>query len=348
MESSSSIIIKETMNPYAEFLLGEEKKKKRKIDDAAFKIPKFADFDLLLKNDYRVAQLKEICKHYNQKKSGNKPELMKKLFNYLYLSHKVIPFQKNYRSHLIRRYCNYSGSAMLNRKKCINDTDILSLENLSTISVYQFFSYTDKDNNIYGFDLKCLINWLKKSKGVPTNPYNRTTIPSDVLNAITNKIKLSKVLKFPLMLTIQNTVSKEQESSYDFRILKIFQTIDELGNYTNPEWFLTLSRFQKTRFIRELYDIWFYRLDLTNEVRRNISPRGNPFRRFALNIQVDIIAVSEEVLNKFILSVMEEFVYYGVTDDYRNLGASYILTALTLVNNEVAVALPWLYQSVVS
>ena len=57
------------MNPYAEFLLGEEKKKKRKIDDAAFKIPKFADFDLLLKNDYRVAQLKEICKHYNQKKS---------------------------------------------------------------------------------------------------------------------------------------------------------------------------------------------------------------------------------------------------------------------------------------
>ena len=45
---------------------------------------------------------------------------------------------------------------------------------------------------------------------------------------------------------------------------------------------------------------------------------------------------------------MEEFMYYGTTDDYRNLGASYILTALTLVNNEAAVALPWLYQSVVN
>ena len=336
------------MNPYAEFLLVEEKKKKRKIDDAAFKIPKYADFRFMINNEYRVTQLKEICKHYNQKKSGNKPELIKKIFNFLYLSHKILPIQKNYRRHLIRRYCKYSGEALLKRKQCINDTDILSLDNISTISFYQFFSFTDQDNNTYGFDLKCLANWLNKSKGNPTNPYNRNTLSSDVLNAINKKIRLSKILQFPLLLTIQHTIPKQHEQSYEFRILKVFQTIDELGNYTNPEWFLSLSRFQKTRFIRELYDIWFYRLDLTNEVRRNISPRGNPFRRFALNIQVDIIAVSEEVLNKFILSVMEEFIYYGSTDDYRNLGASYILTALTLVNNEVAVALPWLYQSVVN
>ena len=348
MERTSSIIIKETMNPYADFLLADEKKKKRKVDDAAFKIPKFTEFDLLLKNDYRVAQLKNICKHYNQKKTGNKPDLIKKIFNYLYLSHKIIPFQKSYRRHLIHRYCTYSGSALLKRKECINDTDILSLEDISTISIYQFFSFTDNDNNTYGFDLKCLTNWLNKSKGNPTNPYNRNTLSSGVLNTINNKIRLSKVLQFPLLLTIQNAVSPQEERSYEYRIIKIFQTIDDLGNYTNPQWFLSLSRFQKTRFIRELYDIWFYRLDLTNDVRRNISPRGNPFRRFALNIQVDIIAVSEEVLNKFILSVMEEFVYYGVTDDFRNLGASYILTALTLVNNEVAVALPWLYQSVVN
>ena len=334
------------MNPYAEFLLVAEKKKKRKIADGVFNMPKYADYALLLCNDYRVAQLKDICKHYKQKKTGNKPDLIKKVFNFLYLSHKITPFQKTYRRHLINRYCKYSGNALLKRRICINDTDILSLEDISTISIYQFFSFTDKDNNTYGFDLKCLINWLNKSKGNPTNPYNRTILPSEVLNTINNKIRLSKVLKFSLILTIENTVSEQQERSYDYRVLKVFQSIDDLGNYTNPEWFLSLSRFQKTRFIRELYEIWFHRLELTNEVRRNISPRGNPFRRFALNIQVDIIAVSEEVLNKFILSVIEEFVYYGVTDDHRNLGASYILLALTLVNNDAAIALPWLYQSV--
>ena len=52
--------------------------------------------------------------------------------------------------------------------------------------------------------------------------------------------------------------------------------------------------------------------------------------------------------NKFILSSIEEFVYYGIADEFKNLGASYILTALTLVNQDVANALPWLYQSVVA
>ena len=58
-------------------------------------------------------------------------------------------------------------------------------------------------------------------------------------------------------------------------------------------------------------------------------------------------SLKADILNKFILSVIEEFVYYGITDEFKNLGASYILTALTLVNQDVANALPWLYHSVV-
>ena len=83
------------MNPYATFLLANEKKKKRKVDDVAFKIPNYNDFDKLLQHDYRVSQLKQICKYYKIKQTGNKPELVKKVFNYLYLSSKIIVFQKN-------------------------------------------------------------------------------------------------------------------------------------------------------------------------------------------------------------------------------------------------------------
>lgn len=336
------------MNPYANFLLANEKKKKRKITDDEFKIPKYKNFEWLLQNDYRVTQLKQICQHYKQKKTGNKPDLIKKVFNFLYLSSNLIPIQTMYRKHLVQKYCNFSGCALLKRTKCINDTDIVSLDTISTISFYQFFSFTDNNNHTYGFDIKSLHNWMYKQKHKNTNPYTREELSSTIVNAIKQKIRLSKILKFPLELIIQDTVpiNHRQAQTYEFRVLKVFQTIDELGNYTNPDWFLSLSRYQKTRFIRELYDIWFYRLDLTSNVRNSISPRGNPFRRFALNIQIDIIAVNEEVLNKFILSVIEEFVYYGISDDYRNLGASYVLTALTLVSSEAAIALPWLYQSV--
>ena len=198
-----------------------------------------------------------------------------------------------------------------------------------------------------GQKVKKIIKWLNKQKKGNTNPYNRKNISKTHLNNMNNKIKLRKILHFPIELYIKPHEPTQSNQTYQLRLLKVFQTIDELGNYTDPNWFLSLNRHQKTRFIRELYDIWFFRLELTPHVRNNISPRGNPFRRFALNIQIDIIAVTEEVLNKFILSVIEEFVYYGTTEDYRNLGASYVLTALTLVNTDAAIALPWLYQSVV-
>ena len=335
------------MNPYAEFLLVNEKKKKQKIDDVAFKIPKYDEYSFIFLYNYNVKHLKKICKHYKLKQSGNKPELLKNIFNHLYLSSKIIPFQAKYRSHLVNRFCKSSGPAWLKRKMCVNDTDFISLDSVDKILFYQFFSYKDENNHIHGFDIKSLNNWILNKKKLATNPYTRNPIPNDIINNIKIFIRLSKLLGFPLEITITPYEPTQPRANYESRVVKVFQTIDELGNYTNPDWFLSLSRFQKTRFVRELFDIWFYRLELTNNIRRNICPRGNPFRRFALNLQIDIIAVSEDILNKFILSVIEEFVYYGIADEFKNLGASYILTALTLVNQDVANALPWLYHSVV-
>lgn len=336
------------MNPYGEFSLVNEKKKKQKVDDVAFKIPNYDEYNLIFLYNYRVKHLKKICKHYSLKQSGNKPDLLKKIFNFLYLSSKIIPFQAKYRGHLVNTYCKYSGPAWLKRKVCVNDTDFISLDPIDKISFYQFFSYKDENNHIHGFDIKSLNNWILNKKKIATNPYTRNPIPNDIINNMKLFIRLSKLLGFSLEIDIAPHEPVQTNASYESRVVNVFQTIDELGNYTNPDWFLSLSRFQKTRFIRELYDIWFYRLELTNHIRRNICPRGNPFRRFALNLQIDIIAVSEDILNKFILSVIEEFVYYGIADEFKNLGASYILTALTLVNQDVAIALPWLYQSVVA
>ena len=44
-----------------------------------------------------------------------------------------------------------------------------------------------------------------------------------------------------------------------FKTIDIFQKMDELGNYTNINWFLNLSANSTYRFIRELQDIWEYR-----------------------------------------------------------------------------------------
>jgi hypothetical protein len=50
-------------------------------------------------------------------------------------------------------------------------------------------------------------------------------------------------------------------------------------------------------------------------------------------------------VRKVILEVMEKMVNTGVDKDSKSLGAYYVLGALTLVNQDAADALPWLFQS---
>ena len=57
--------------------------------------------------------------------------------------------------------------------------------------------------------------------------------------------------------------------------------------------------------------------------------------------------LNTESLQRFVLGVMENLVKTGVNRDSKSLGAYYVLAGLTLVNNDAAEAMPWLYHSVV-
>ena len=50
-------------------------------------------------------------------------------------------------------------------------------------------------------------------------------------------------------------------------------------------------------------------------------------------------------IRKESLMIIEKFLSAN-EDSNKSLGANYVLCALTLVNNDAANALPWLYQSV--
>ena len=100
------------------------------------------------------------------------------------------------------------------------------------------------------------------------------------------------------------------------------------------------------RYIRELGDIWNYRAQLSNETKRDICPpHGNPFIYFNTNQYYTNNNV--EQLKLSVLKVMDALVNNGISNENRSLGAFYVLSALTLVNNDAAESLPWLYQSVV-
>ena len=99
-------------------------KKKIKITASEFEIPNYYEYDKLVKYNFNVLQLKSIARFYKQKVSGNKPQLIFRLYNYLKYSYFIIKIQKITRGHLFRQFLNLHGPAIKNRK-CVNEKDFL-------------------------------------------------------------------------------------------------------------------------------------------------------------------------------------------------------------------------------
>ena len=71
-----------------------KKGRKKKIKDENYKILLFEEYEKLLDINYNVSQLKKMCKHYHLKISGNKPEKLRRIYNYLKYSNHAIKIQK--------------------------------------------------------------------------------------------------------------------------------------------------------------------------------------------------------------------------------------------------------------
>jgi hypothetical protein len=157
--------------------------------------------------------------------------------------------------------------------------------------------------------------------------------------------RLSKLLRINICTIIPDiTITLSDKKTVELRSLSLFQNIDALGNNTDSNWFMSLNRYNTLKMLRELIDIWSYRAGLSIETKRAICPPwGNPFV-----INIDHLYSLENLyeIKTKILLILEKIINSGISNDHKYLGSSYVLCALTLVNNEAAIALPWLYQAV--
>ena len=319
-------------------------KNKHKLENEQVITPTIYDYKEKIKYNYNMPQLKKIAKHYKIKLSGNKQELFYKIFIYLHLSCYIIKIQKCFRGNLQRKYNKLHGPGYKNKQLCTNASDFMTLESLDEISYYNFISYKDSDNFVYGFHITSLYHLLYKNEKDPTNPYNRKEIPNFVFKNIKSIIKLSKILKINVNLEVEDKLVVSNEKAVEMRALTLFQTIDSLGNYSDVKWFLSLNKIELLKLVRELIDIWNYRTQISEETKMNICPpHGNPFRH--LNMSYIHVETNVNNIKNVILGVLENFVNLGIDRDNRSLGSYYVLGAITLVNDQAASSIPWLYQS---
>ena len=265
-------------------------------------------------------QLKQTAEKYNLEWKTKK-ELLENVKNHINgkkdYNGKVLVIQKAFRNYI--------------KNKCVNDEDFLTFTKLTDIPNHLFFCYKD-DNHFYGFHISSIYEVIKNES---INPYNRKTIPDNVVENIKKMYNKNNTEDFTSESSKINTFQ---------RIINIFKKIDDLGYYTQVQWFNNLNIIQLKNYYAQAEDIWNYRAyELTKEVKKNIvAPDGICFNRL-LKIQLtkDIDSVRNICLDE-----IEKMITKGKDISDRKMGAMYVLSALVIVSYDAACSLPWLLDSV--
>lgn len=134
-----------------------------------------------------------------------------------------------------------------------------------------------------------------------------------------------------------------RSKSVDARVRELFIEIDQLGNYSSHRWFTELSKYGFARLYENLFIWWNVVEHIPENVNRQICGIHNVFREIHLIHRYG--SVSIEKYRELALECMEAMVFTGVNDEYRKLGALYVLTILTTVSMEARNQLPWLFES---
>tara|TARA_Y100000389_G_scaffold202180_1_gene246779 strand:+ start:1245 stop:2240 length:996 start_codon:yes stop_codon:yes gene_type:complete len=299
---------------------------------------------LLYKYNFTIPQIKSILKE-NKIPTGTykkKKDLLYYTINMLYICNQIKKIQACWRNHFIKLFNKTLGPSFKNRKLSNNIDDFYTAEDVDEIDYYYYFSFKDNDDFIYTFNIVSIHSLLEKRQ--IENPYNRKKFSNQIINSVRTRMKYNKILGKTEVFDDY----KPAELTFENKISNVFNQIDELGNYSNPSWFLELNIIQTKRFLYELFEIWNFRAQLSNQRKIEICPpSGNPFNGIPTSAYMLTSDYHNlESLRNMSLGIMEKFVYRAHNDSDKNIGALYILSSLTLVSINARNSLPWLYASV--
>ena len=224
--------------------------------------------------DYKLSDLKLFCNKQISKTpcKFKKDDYFQKVHEF-YKTHKLLlenvdsihRIQKHTRRWLISKNCRLRGLAWLNRKLCNNDEDFYSYDSIQDIEPIYFFSYKDSQNNYWGFDIRSLKKLIDMNY---SNPYTIEPFPESVKERIL--MLINHLDKGNIQTVIDTTIVADRKFLVKQKFVDIFSQMELVGHSCNVEWILDLNSSKLKRLYRELEDIWNYRANLSEEIKKSI------------------------------------------------------------------------------
>ena len=302
-------------------------------------------------NTVTILDLQKTLTHYGLVIEGKKRDLFDRLLVYFdtllpYINHigDIIKIQQQFKCSLDQKINKLKSSFSYKHSDFVNDSDFFTLEKLSTIDPKYIFSYRDSNGFIYGFDMRSINKLLTQSD---KNPYTGRKIEADIITNAKSYLHLLDIKGYNLSSCKdeENDTFSNPKYTIKRRIIKVFQEMDNLDQYTNPSWFLDLNTSDLYKFYKEAEDIWNYRLNLSKEIKKQIvPPDGKVFSIEPKNIMK--YYPTKDKLRCLCLDVIEKLIYSADDRSDRVNGCIYVLLALVIVNPSAAQAMPAYYTMV--
>lgn len=236
---------------------------------------------------------------------------------------------------MLRWIVQRAGPLLWYRDLANNPFDFFSGDPIGEIAMRDIVSFVAEGKG-YVMDIKSATSLLEhaaKNNEVATNPFNRNPLPPLFVRRIGRHCNKSKS-KSKSWVTLQPLTELQKLT---MATTDMFRAIEDLGYYTDPAWFMELSRIQLQRFYIELADIWFHRAALSSQDRQRIGPT----RPFTVPVSTSLL-MQQKALRPLLLATCKGLVTGAAARSDRQLGVMFVLGALSLIAPGAASAYPWL------
>ena len=290
------------------------------------------DYFTSCSKDYTIKELKYFCNRFI--KSSKETKKFKKddyftllneyFMNNKYSTKKIIKMQSKIRVFLIQQKIKLHGLSILNRSKCNNEEDFYTYDPIHEIDPLYFFSYKDNQGNYWGFDVRSFKKLIDMNYD---NPYTTESIDESCKVTVTQLVTYLE--KRGVSSTFETNVNTDRKTVVKQKFVDFFSQMEFSGYSCHVNWILDLNSVKLKKIYRELEDIWNYRANLSQEMKREIAPPDGRLLTMPISdynhctVKVEL----QEILSNGLLKICS-----STNQSNMNLGFMYFIIALSIVS----------------